>query len=153
MQYTRICSATIFFCSFIQPPISISLLYSRKVYRKAISLRDGNSSGTNGNVLLRDSSTDPLAMNSHNISTDEVCTKRFLLRFLFLLEISMRPIFCVYVREVEKPFTKKNITRLDYEKLSSKWSIEIPIAVLNEWRMGCRCPSQSILLFGKAKRN
>lgn len=77
------------------------------MYRKAISLRDGNSSGTNGNVLLRDSSTDPLAMNSHNISTDEVCTKRFLLRFLFLLEISMRPIFCVYVLEVEKPFTKK----------------------------------------------
>lgn len=42
------------------------------MYRKAISLRDENSSGTNGNVLLRDGSTDPLAMNSHNISADEV---------------------------------------------------------------------------------
>lgn len=44
----------------------------RKIYRKAISLRDGNSSGTNGNVLLRDGSTDPLAMNPHTISADEV---------------------------------------------------------------------------------
>ncbi|XP_055296554.1 uncharacterized protein LOC129565569 [Sitodiplosis mosellana] len=45
----------------------------RKVYRKAISLHDDrNSSGTNGNVLLRDGSTDPLAMNPHTISADEL---------------------------------------------------------------------------------
>ncbi|XP_031626969.1 probable serine/threonine-protein kinase DDB_G0282963 isoform X2 [Contarinia nasturtii] len=58
----------------IVPAIACLILICaiRKVYRKAISLRDGNSSGTNGNVLLRDDSTGPLAMNSHTISADEL---------------------------------------------------------------------------------
>lgn len=83
--------------------------YCRKVYRKAISLRDGNSSGTNGNVLLRDDSTGPLAMNSHTISADEVklMFKLYYWNFrYFLLQLFW-------------------VIRIEYEKLSNKWTIEI----------------------------
>lgn len=45
------------------------LFHYRKVYRKAISLRDENSTGPNGNVLLGDDSTDPLPMDSHTSLT------------------------------------------------------------------------------------
>lgn len=75
---------------------------------------------------------------------------RIPLRFLFLVQISMRPIFCV-----EKPFEKKEYHPIRLRKIKQQmehWNFNC--SVLNECgRMGCRCPKRSILLFGKAKRN
>lgn len=52
---------------------SLSFHYS-KLLRKYYQQLDEGSCGKNGNVLLHDSSTDPLAKNSQCISTDEVCS-------------------------------------------------------------------------------
>lgn len=51
---------------------SLSFHYSKLLRKYYQQLDEG--CGKNGNVLLHDSSTDPLAKNSQCISTDEVCS-------------------------------------------------------------------------------
>lgn len=86
------------------------------MYRKAINLRDGNSSGTNGNVLLRDGSTDPLAMNPHTISADEVQPPTFKLYYwnAYGLVFFFTLPYCNFPIRIEVD-----------EKLSNKWTIKI----------------------------
>lgn len=83
---------------------SLSFHYS-KLLRKYYQQLDGGSCGKNGNVLLHDSSTDPLAKNSQTISTDEVCsnctsieicniaTISFALFFGWFIYLGLKPIF------------------------------------------------------------
>lgn len=49
-----------------------SHVYSRQVYKRARNLRNGNSSAMNDKGIISDRSTDPLALNAHTMSADEV---------------------------------------------------------------------------------
>lgn len=49
-----------------------SHVYCRQVYNRVRNLRNSNASAMNGKGIISDRSTDPLALNAHTMSADEV---------------------------------------------------------------------------------
>lgn len=66
--------------------------FCRKLFRKVRQLRNEENSMMNGKGLLGDSSTDPLAINSQQISTDEVIHAYY---FTFSLKPTKKKYFFV----------------------------------------------------------